>query len=1013
MQTYPKSIFRVLALCALAACTSNDPGSSNNGTNLDGGTQDAASDTSLPPGCTNTTKDGTETDVDCGGSTCPACVETLRCITGADCESTVCRVGKCAAATCNDNVLNQDESDSDCGGTTCSGCGNGRACGGHTDCLSGFCNASGTCANSCPDGEVNGSETDVDCGGSGCPGCADGKMCVEDSDCVDIACSPSGICVAHCTSMSKDSNETDEDCGGPDCDPCPDLDACLVPSDCQSGVCTSNICQVPTCTDSVHNGTETDVDCGGPCSPCVDGQMCSAGSDCTSMVCDMGTCGAAGCTDMVKNGTETDIDCGGAGCSPCDPGQMCAGPSDCTSNKCTSGLCDVPTCSDGVINQDESDVDCGGVCSGCVDGLMCSGPSDCVSGVCTSNICQVPTCTDNVHNGSETDIDCGGTCDGCGSGLMCTGPSDCESGVCTAGVCQAPTCMDGVSNGGETDVDCGGPDCNTCAAGQGCNWSKDCTSGSCAGHICETITNYRTCRQAMELGGHTTSGTYTIKPGSGPSENVFCDMETDGGGWTLVARSFRHGPVDKASAYYSGLATLHVTSIVNTGRPVWSRLRDVIHDKGDIRFACTYYATATTHPANLTLSDLKVDLSLYDNDWYRKITNSTSDSGNDLVDIVGNGYTPDRRDNINDVYRWRGNSWNASPHFSDGPTMETSANAVNDFFLDFDDVGIGGTYDGTEWGSRGSGFSDCGPYTTDISTSVYGVYYIFVREKPLDVLCNNDGIKDTTETDIDCGGGNCLACAEGMTCTQKEDCQSLSCVNGTCARTTYRSCKEIHDNVPGAPSSTYEIHPTGMGAGQSVYCDMETDGGGWTLVGSHVGHPQGDYATAHHAGLKHIETPTVILPLRFVGFKPGGLWDGMRSVIPGQSDIRFACRESAHKKEMTVDLSFYDVGWYNTMTTGTDADSCMTDPEGTNGVARRNNVTGMSLPVTDTWNATGGGPQLESTCNSTTQLLIDFDDQGAGGSADATDWGEDGSGNTCGTDRYNYDASHFVFVREP
>ena len=43
------------------------------------------------------------------------------------------------------------------------------------------------------------------------------------------------------------------------------------------------------------------------------------------------------------------------------------------------------------------------------------------------------------------------------------------------------------------------------------------------------------------------------------------------------------------------------------------------------------------------------------------------------------------------------------------------------------------------------------------------------------------------------------------------------------------SCKEIKDSNSGSTSGTYQISPDG-GTPFDVYCDMDTDGGGWTLV---------------------------------------------------------------------------------------------------------------------------------------------------------------------------------------
>ncbi|MHA8091632.1 fibrinogen-like YCDxxxxGGGW domain-containing protein [Aquirufa regiilacus] len=47
-----------------------------------------------------------------------------------------------------------------------------------------------------------------------------------------------------------------------------------------------------------------------------------------------------------------------------------------------------------------------------------------------------------------------------------------------------------------------------------------------------------------------------------------------------------------------------------------------------------------------------------------------------------------------------------------------------------------------------------------------------------------------------------------------------------------KSCNEIKTNFPNATSGVYVIDPDGAGStpGTACYCDMDTDGGGWTLV---------------------------------------------------------------------------------------------------------------------------------------------------------------------------------------
>ncbi|EDM77682.1 putative lipoprotein [Plesiocystis pacifica SIR-1] len=47
-----------------------------------------------------------------------------------------------------------------------------------------------------------------------------------------------------------------------------------------------------------------------------------------------------------------------------------------------------------------------------------------------------------------------------------------------------------------------------------------------------------------------------------------------------------------------------------------------------------------------------------------------------------------------------------------------------------------------------------------------------------------DGVKNQDETDIDCGGGTCSPCEDGLICSQNSDCISMSCVDGVCVSAT-------------------------------------------------------------------------------------------------------------------------------------------------------------------------------------------------------------------------------------
>ena len=195
------------------------------------------------PSCSDTFRNGDESDVDCGGS-CPGCPDGGKCAQSADCASLVCSDGVCQVPSCSDSVTNGSETDKDCGGS-CPPCPDLSKCNVDKDCQSGVCKGHVCQVPTCNDSVRNGLETDIDCGGGTCPPCGTGKHCQKGSDCASLVCN-GGTCAAPtCTDNVKNGNETDVDCGGGTCPQCKDGQGCLVTSDCVAeALCQASKCSI-------------------------------------------------------------------------------------------------------------------------------------------------------------------------------------------------------------------------------------------------------------------------------------------------------------------------------------------------------------------------------------------------------------------------------------------------------------------------------------------------------------------------------------------------------------------------------------------------------------------------------------------------------------------------------------------------------------------------------------------------------------------------------------------------
>lgn len=1026
--------------------------------------------------CTDGVRNGNEGDVDCGGA-CAACAVGQTCTSGEQCAEGVCAAingqTRCAAPSCQDGQYNGLERGPDCGGP-CAGCDDGTVCGVAGDCGSGVCSAgadggASTCAvPSCTDGVRNGAEASVDCGGTCAELCADSQPCAEDADCASGVCLMETCAAPSCTDGVRNGLEAAVDCGT-GCTGCADGTSCTAATDCASRVCAGGTdagpgaCAVPTCEDGVANGAETSPDCGGGvCPRCGLYGFCDSNTDCAGeLQCVFGgdvfepgqrkQCDdVSSCSDGIRNRDESDVDCSNlGGCPACAAGRRCNFDYNCNSFICQEGLCRDISAFDGVQNGDETDVDCGGKALQCVVGQHCGAAEDCRSGWCHAGVCEAaPSCATvvlsnpNARSGvyplqppgaaSPVQVRCDMASERGGWTLVANSaavPVKDVAAEYTVDLARVHPLGNGqgvwrglrelagnnadvrftcqVQAGGATAVDLSffsvdwynrittGSEADSCfavpgevvipparrnnltaeALGAGTPWERGALVGESQ---CDDTLDFTVDFGESGLDGDETDGTDWGEDDGLPK----CGSEyAPAGAWQVWVR-------EAVSACANNVRDGDETGVDcgGTCAPCLEACGSAAEcPSGICRQGVCEPSRCVDRVKNGTETDVDCGGSCGPCP-VRKACLSTADCDGSLCD-EGICRPIACYDNAITTHEFL---FNCNPQFCQLLTLKEPA------------VDCGGPCVPCDLGQQCYLPTDCRSATCPTSP-VAGEDDVIIYVG----VCSEDPCEDgfqgipTGETDVDCGGPVCGKCGGGQRCQANTDCITGDCRAGVCRAVT--SCQDAQDLLPGVQASG--LYRLGTGAeAREVWCDMETDLGGWTLVASSAEVPPADEAGAFHADLQTL-TPTGT---------HRGIWNGLRTRMGNQQDIRFACRPLTVTQGMVVDLSFYGVDWYHRITTGSDAASCFNAGDGAGFVgpapARRNNVTGESLALATPWRA--GFLEGEDECASPDDFTVDLRDRGMDGNEeDGTDWGMDDGLLKCGTFAPGGFA-WFVFVRE-
>ena len=301
-----------------------------------------------------------------------------------------------------------------------------------------------------------------------------------------------------------------------------------------------------------------------------------------------------------------------------------------------------------------------------------------------------------------------------------------------------PTCTDGIKNALETDTDCGGNACFPCAAGKKCLLRTDCASGMCTAGVCAAAT----CTDKVKNGQET-------------------DADCGGGTCPSCANGKQcKAKTDCASKVCAG----NVCAYPACGDGV----KNGSETDADCGGGCSPCADGKQCSSSKDCSSgvcfpaIKICGQATCSDWTRNGKETDIDCGGPTCPSCANGkQCTAKTDCASGVCQ---GSVCAYPMCNDG--------AKNGSETDTDCGGFACQACAT--GKKCLAGYDCASKVCSSATNTCAA-----------ATCA-DGVANSKETDIDCGG-SCPACAAGKACKQAADCGSLYCAKGICKTPT---CKD-------------------------------------------------------------------------------------------------------------------------------------------------------------------------------------------------------------------------------